>query len=92
MLRGFHIWCLGAESNHRHADFQSAALPTELPRLHSVVLLKKRYHQEGWCLGAESNHRHADFQSAALPTELPRPFTTFRTRVCARRIKRISPV
>ena len=25
-------WCLGAESNHRHADFQSAALPTELPR------------------------------------------------------------
>jgi hypothetical protein len=26
-------WCLGADSNHRHADFQSAALPTELPRL-----------------------------------------------------------
>ena len=25
-------WCLGADSNHRHADFQSAALPTELPR------------------------------------------------------------
>ena len=25
-------WCLGAESNHRQADFQSAALPTELPR------------------------------------------------------------
>ena len=24
--------CLGAESNHRHADFQSTALPTELPR------------------------------------------------------------
>jgi hypothetical protein len=24
-------WCPGAESNHRHADFQSAALPTELP-------------------------------------------------------------
>ena len=27
----FH-WCLGAESNHRHGDFQSPALPTELPR------------------------------------------------------------
>ena len=28
----FRGWCLGADSNHRHADFQSAALPTELPR------------------------------------------------------------
>jgi hypothetical protein len=27
-LRG---WCPGAESNHRHCDFQSHALPTELP-------------------------------------------------------------
>ena len=26
------VWCLGAESNHRHGDFQSPALPTELPR------------------------------------------------------------
>ncbi len=25
-------WCLGPELNQRHADFQSAALPTELPR------------------------------------------------------------
>jgi hypothetical protein len=25
-------WCLGAELNHRHVDFQSTALPTELPR------------------------------------------------------------
>ena len=29
---GDRMWCLGADSNHRHADFQSAALPTELPR------------------------------------------------------------
>ncbi len=27
--KGF--WCPGAESNHRHCDFQSHALPTELP-------------------------------------------------------------
>jgi hypothetical protein len=29
--RSIEGWCPGAESNHRHADFQSAALPTELP-------------------------------------------------------------
>ena len=27
----FNLWCPGAESNHRHEDFQSTALPTELP-------------------------------------------------------------
>ena len=26
------MWCLEAESNHRHEDFQSSALPTELSR------------------------------------------------------------
>ena len=31
-LSYYRTLCLGAESNHRHADFQSAALPTELPR------------------------------------------------------------
>src|SRR5690348_13803603 len=25
------LWCPGAGSNHRHCDFQSHALPTELP-------------------------------------------------------------
>src|ERR1700720_2696943 len=25
------MWCPGPESNQRHADFQSASLPTELP-------------------------------------------------------------
>ena len=32
-LSYYRLWCLGAESNHRHCDFQSHALPTELPRL-----------------------------------------------------------
>ena len=27
-----HKWCLRTESNHRHEDFQSSALPTELQR------------------------------------------------------------
>jgi hypothetical protein len=30
-MRLRHRWCPGADLNHRHADFQSAALPTELP-------------------------------------------------------------
>ena len=29
--RATEAWCPGAESNHRHCDFQSHALPTELP-------------------------------------------------------------
>ena len=27
-----HLWCLRSESNQRHGDFQSPALPTELSR------------------------------------------------------------
>ena len=29
-------WCRGPESNRRHYDFQSYALPTELPRRMSL--------------------------------------------------------
>ncbi len=32
-------WCRGAGSNHRHRDFQSLALPTELPRQIYTLLL-----------------------------------------------------
>ena len=34
-------WCLGVESNRRHMDFQSTALPTELPRRKRQWRLKK---------------------------------------------------
>src|SRR5438876_7712284 len=39
------VW-LGAESNRRHEDFQSSALPTELPSRIAMPLLLKR---EGGC-------------------------------------------
>ena len=32
-LNDYEQWCPGAELNHRHEDFQSSALPTELPGL-----------------------------------------------------------
>ena len=35
-LEYFAVWCLRSELNQRHADFQSAALPTELQRQVSV--------------------------------------------------------
>ena len=37
-----NFWCRGTESNCRHGDFQSPALPTELPRRRNVGLYKKR--------------------------------------------------
>ena len=36
------LWCPGAESNHRHEDFQSTALPTELPGRKRGVQLEGR--------------------------------------------------
>ena len=47
-LHGVPWWCPGADSNHRHADFQSAALPTELPG--RLVLFSLSY---CFCLGKD---------------------------------------
>ena len=37
------IWWLGTESNRRHKDFQSSALPTELPSPTNVLLYNINY-------------------------------------------------
>ena len=31
-IKDWTVWCLRSESNQRHEDFQSSALPTELQR------------------------------------------------------------
>ena len=58
------VWCLGAELNHRQADFQSAALPTELPR-------------HKWRPRTGSNRRPPAWQAGALTNWAtgPLPYT-----------------
>ena len=62
-------WWLGTESNRRHKDFQSFALPTELP-------------SQIWCLGPESNrhgcHHPQDFKSCASTSSATQAFNYFR--------------
>ena len=47
-------WCLRPESNQRHADFQSAALPTELQR-HKVATRKGLEPSTSGVTGRRSN-------------------------------------
>ena len=54
-------WCRGAESNHRHVDFQSTALPTELPR-------------HIWRPGRGSNPRPLAWQASALTSWATGPY------------------
>ncbi len=74
----FVFWWPGAELNRRHADFQSAALPTELPSHYSLLSLLITDFSSGITLAllalaftAARLAAQAAGQSAALPTELP---------------------
>ena len=53
-------WCLEVESNHRHQDFQSCALPTELSR-------------HKWRSGRDLNSRPLAWQASALTNWATRP-------------------
>ncbi len=42
-------WCPGTDSNRRHADFQSAALPTELPgQIAGVAATMEGAYKQAW--------------------------------------------
>ena len=60
-LSYYRMWCLGADLNHRHADFQSAALPAELPR-------------HIWRRGRGSNPRPPAWQAGVLTNWTTGPY------------------
>ena len=59
-------WCLGAESNHRHRDFQSLALPTELPRQTKIFFLKMLVNITSIFIGDPEGARTLDLQRDRL--------------------------
>ena len=61
IFKYFRGWCRGAESNHRHKDFQSFALPTELPR-------------QNWRFGWGSNPRPLAWQASVLTNWTTEPY------------------
>ena len=57
-------WCPGAESNHRHEDFQSTALPTELPGQ------KRGIQREGRVLNPRTLHASSNARPGIRPVSV----------------------
>ena len=57
-------WCLRSESNQRHVDFQSTALPTELQR--HIEQSVRSAHMFNWRPGTDSNRRPPAWQAGVL--------------------------
>ena len=60
------IWCLRSELNQRHADFQSAALPTELQRHMRKKSSSLRKFATLWRPRTDSNRRPPAWQAGVL--------------------------
>ena len=63
-FRVSRFWCLRSESNQRHADFQSAALPTELQRHLEQIICSK--HADAYLFGDPERTRTVDLQRDRL--------------------------
>ena len=65
-------WCLRSELNQRHADFQSAALPTELQRHIKlfIVLSKSKPSEAGLILQRKKEIADAQFSPERKRSEL----------------------
>ena len=74
-------WCLRAESNHRQRDFQSLALPTELPR--HIFLPLNFFKGKIWRPGWGSNPRPLAWQASVLTSWTTRPFENLLCVVCS---------
>ena len=89
-------WCPGAESNHRHEDFQSTALPTELPGQ------KRGIQREGRVLNPRTLHRSSNARLCLRPVSAGsdllrkcrqcRPLPIDDPRPATRRLPAVTPV
>ena len=61
-------WCRGTESNCRHGDFQSPALPTELPRRKASASGFTAFRKVGFI--PVSNHKSSNFLEAVSKLRL----------------------
>jgi hypothetical protein len=69
--------CRGTESNRRHKDFQSSALPTELPRHENVALIEENINILPIAHRPGSQAKNGLPEHVRCHTYRPRPFNSW---------------